>query len=85
VGPLFFEKKITAKNYQNIVAELLAQLEENERDSSFHKDLAKAQTVQATTDFIQDFLGDGFVRSGFWPPQSPDFRPTDFHLWGFIK
>jgi hypothetical protein len=62
------KRKFTAKNYQNIVAEVFAQLEEDERYCSLHKDLANAQTVKATTDFMQDFLGDGFVRSGFWPP-----------------
>jgi hypothetical protein len=68
LGPLFFEEKITAKNYQNNVAEVLAQLEEDERDCSFHKYWANAQTVKATTDFMKDFICDGFGRSGFWPP-----------------
>jgi hypothetical protein len=21
----------------------------------------------------------------FWPPRSPDFRPCDFFLWGYVK
>lgn len=74
VGLLFFEEKIAAKKYQNIVAQLLTQLEENERDFSFHKDWTKVHTAKATTDFMLDFFRDGLVRSGFWSPQSPDFR-----------
>ena len=85
VGLLFFEEKATAKKYQNSVSQLLAQLEENERDFSFHKDWANAHTSKATTDFMQDFLGDGLVRSGFWTTQSSDFKQPDFLWWGFLK
>ena len=74
VGLLFFEEKIGAKKNQNIVAQLLTQLEENERDFSFHKDWAKAHTAKATTDFMLDFFRDGLVRSRFWSPKSPDFK-----------
>lgn len=65
VGLPFFEEKIGVKKYQNIVAQLLTQLEENERDFSFYKDWAKAHTAKATTDFMQEFFCDGLVRSGF--------------------
>jgi hypothetical protein len=85
VGLLFFEEKITAKKYENGVAQLLAQLEENERDFSFRKEWANAHNEKATTDFMKDFLGDGLVRSGFWPPQSPEFRQPDFLLWGGVS
>ena len=34
---------------------------------------------------MNDFLGDGSVTRGFWPPRSPDFRSPDFLLWGFLK
>jgi hypothetical protein len=84
-GLLFFEEKITAKKYQNNVSQVFAQIEENEKDFFFHKDLAKAQTAKAKTDFMQDFLGDGLVRSRFWTPQSPAFRQPDFLLLGFLK
>lgn len=67
------------------MSQFLAQLEENERDLFFHKDWAKAHTAKVKTDFMQDFVGDGLVRSAFLTSQSPDFRQPDFLLWGFLK
>ena len=47
---MIIEGKIVAKNCQNVVAQLLVQLEQNERDCSFHKDWANAHTAKETTD-----------------------------------
>ena len=85
MGLLFFDGKISAKRNPNSASQLLAQLEENERDFSFHKDWSKAHTAKATTDSMHDFLVDDLVRNGCWTPQSPDFRQPDFPLWGFLK
>ena len=34
---------------------------------------------------IQYFFGDRFISKGVWPPRSPDLRPPDYFLWGYLK
>ena len=34
---------------------------------------------------IQSFFGDRVISKGLWPQRSPDLRPPDYFLWGYLK
>jgi hypothetical protein len=83
-GPLVFEEPSNTEWYQNLLAQFLSLLEENERDFWFQHGGAMAHTVN-TTALLQELSGECTVGHGLWPPQSPDFTPSDIFLWGFFR
>jgi hypothetical protein len=34
---------------------------------------------------IQSFSGDRVISKGIWPPRSPDLKPPDYFLRGYLK
>jgi hypothetical protein len=68
---LFFEGKINAERYQNLLTNFIYLLEENERDSWLQHDRMTAHTAN-TTALLQEFFGERIAALGFWPLRSPD-------------
>ena len=34
---------------------------------------------------IQSFFGDCIISKVLWAPRSPDLKPPDYFLWGYLK
>jgi hypothetical protein len=78
-----FEEKITAENYQNLVAQSTALHEENKRDCWLQQDGATARTANRTS-FLQAF-GDRITRREVLATRFSNFLPPDSILWVFLK
>jgi hypothetical protein len=57
----------------------------------FMQDGARPHTANVVLDFLLDFhvitnwCPDRFTCGQNWPPNSLDFNPCDYFLWGFLK
>ena len=49
------------------------------------QDGATSHTSHASMAEIQSFFSDRVISNGLWPPRSPDLRPPDYFLWGYLK
>ncbi len=61
VGPIFFERTVTAEVYHGIVIKFISLLEPDERDCIFQQDGVTAHTAQETIAFLKDFFGDHLI------------------------
>jgi hypothetical protein len=61
MGRLFFEGTVKAKNDQNLLTQLIAVLEENERDCWFQQNGVATHTANTTNAFLQDLFIDHIV------------------------
>ena len=51
----------------------------------FQQDGATSHTSQASMAEIQSFCGDRVISKGLWPSRSPDLKPPDYFIWGYLK
>lgn len=72
IGPIFFDETINATRYQEILAQFLSLLEENERFAWFQQDGAKAHSAANIISFLEEFFEGRIISTGHWPPRSPD-------------
>ena len=72
---------------------LFPQLNEDSEDFIFQQDAATPHWHNQVRRFLNETLPQRWIgRTGpkdltlhFWPPRSPDMRPYDFFLWGYVK
>src|SRR5580692_151719 len=48
---------------------------------TFQQDGAPAHTSRETQDWLEQHTPD-FIKKDEWPPNPPDMKPLDFHVWG---
>ncbi|GBL95705.1 hypothetical protein AVEN_661-1 [Araneus ventricosus] len=98
IGPFFREQTINATKYLGIrdesVAIIMVWLDDPWNASWFMQDGARPHRTPAVFDFLSEhFSGrvialdyDKHTGSGMaCPPYSPDLKPCDFFLWGYLK
>jgi len=49
----------------------------------FQQDGVPAHTAHATQNWLRTNCPD-FITEDHWPPNSPDFNPLDYHVWGNV-
>jgi hypothetical protein len=77
---LFFENSINAEAYQELIQQLIALLQVDERNCWFQQDSATAHTAASTMEFLHEFFSENVISKGVWPPRS-----SDFFLWSYLK
>lgn len=87
VGPIFFNETINAERYRRIILDpFIEQLHDDELTNGyFQQDGATAHTANATLDYLKQYFDNRIISRNRWPARSPDLRPLDFHLFGFLK
>jgi len=86
IGPISFDKTITAAAYMEIFNTFVNQLDDEELSIGyFQQDGATSPTTHASMAEIQSFFGDRVVSKGLCPSRSPDLTPPDYFLWGHLK
>ena len=86
IGPIFFEETIKTAAYMDIFNTFVNQLDDEELSIGyFQQDGATSHTSHASMAEIKSFFGDRVISKGLWPPRSPDLKPPDYFLWGYLK
>lgn len=94
VTPAFFinngDIKVNAQVYiHHLEEELLPALYElyhdKRRNYIFVQDSAPAHRSRVVQEYLHGRLGNRFVASTDWPPNSPDLNPLDFYFWDHLS
>ena len=55
------------------------------KDWIYIRDSAPSHRSNLVQGYLKERLGKRFVKSGEWPPSSPDCKPLDYHFWDKVK
>ncbi|PNF20691.1 hypothetical protein B7P43_G00324, partial [Cryptotermes secundus] len=84
-GPFFFdENTVTGVTYLRMLQNcLVPQMNGDSGDYNFRQDGAPPHWHLNVRRFLSESLPQRWI--GRWPPRSPDLKPCDFSLWGFVE
>ena len=68
IGPLFFDTTVAGEVYRDLIKQLIALLDVNERECWFQQDGATAHTANEIMVMLQECFGDRLISKNVWPP-----------------
>ena len=99
IGSFFFRQNIDGDDYLRLINEEVVPALQHfpryrgRRNDQFQRpwwlqDGAPCHRRRAVTDRLTELFGNRIIalnRAVEWPPRSPDLKPLDFFLWGYLK
>ena len=80
--------KVNAVSYHNhLDKQLIPEIDNlvSRKDWVYIQDSAPSHRSNLVQGYLKDKLRTRFVKSGEWPPASPDCNPLDYHFWDKLK
>ena len=80
--------KVNAVSYKkHLEKELIPDIEKvvKKKHWIFLQDSAPSHRAKIVQNLLDEKLGKRFIKSGEWPPASPDCNPLDYYFWNRVK
>ncbi len=89
IRPLWIDGNLDSTKYINLLEKKVIPSLDSKYGRGkyvFQQDGAPCHTSVATQKYLESILGSkGFWLKHFWPPNSPNLNPLDYHVWTHVE